>query len=398
MRTKLAPPPVKSARPGTQGLGHPRYTRRAFTLVELLVVMAIIGILIALLLPAVQGAREAARRNSCLNNLRQVALAFHNFQSAKGHLPFSKRVESNGAARSWAPELLPFLEQANLVSAANYDLTQDWWRLHSEYTENPDGSYTPAGQAVPNGITVQKFVGVFMCPSTPIPERMQFKNDPGVGHKIGACGDYFVPEGVHSRILAELPANLPVGAPNPGFPPGTTSTSNVVVSGVLQPYGAGALQSWTSTLVGDPRVDIAQAQLRYPTLTSVTDGTSNTILIGECAGREDVWRGRIMTPAQTERGEANCARARGGAWATNDNPYAIGQRIDWCNSSAAIPGTMKINNSNEWGHLFYSFHDGGAQFAFADGSARFISEDIYLWVLVSLTTRAGGEALSATDF
>jgi prepilin-type N-terminal cleavage/methylation domain-containing protein/prepilin-type processing-associated H-X9-DG protein len=380
--------------------------RPGFTLVELLVVIAIIGVLIALLLPAVQAARDAAKRSACQNNMRQIGLAFHNYESAESHLPFCKRVEADGAARSWAPDLLPFLEQENLISAANYDLDQDWWRLHSEYIEDPanPGTYIPDpdGGAVPNGITVQKFVEVLVCPSSPVQERTQFKDDGPVGHKIGACGDYFTPEGVHSRILNELPAELPAGSAIPGFPEGTTATSNIVLSGVLQPYGAGTLPSWTTTIAGDPRVELVSKRPKYPALSGVTDGTSNTILLGECAGREDVWRGRIMKPANASRTEPNCARARGGAWATNDNSYAIGQRINWCVSSAtgldAIPGTMKINNSNEWGHLYYSFHDGGANFTFADGSVRFISDRVPLWVLASLTTRSGGEGLSAADF
>lgn len=378
-----------------------RVERAAFTLVELLVVIAIIGILIALLLPAVQHARESARRASCQNNMKQVALAFHNFQSAQTHLPFSKRVESDGAARSWAPDILPYLEQANMVSQVNYDLDQDWWRLKSEYIEDPanPGTFIPAPNSVdvPNGVTVQKFIAAFLCPSTPILKRTQLKLDPGVGHKIGACGDYFTPEGVHSAILSEFPPALPVGAAVPGFPSSTTAASNVVVSGVLQPYGVGNLPSWTSTLSGDPRLEAIRGRIAYPTLTTVRDGTSNTILVGECAGREDVWHGREMTPANADRSAPNCARARGGAWATNDNPYSIGQRINWCDSSAGIPGKMRINNSNEWGHLYYSFHEGGSQFAFADGSVRFLSDKTTLWVLASLTTRAGAEAISDSD-
>lgn len=380
--------------------------RRAFTLVELLVVIAIIGILVALLLPAVQAARESARRASCQNNLKQLGLAMHNFESANKYLPFSKRVEGDGSARSWVPELLPFLEQQNMVSNANYDLDQDWWRLYSEYVADPanPGSFIPDTSAspVPNGITVQKFLDVMVCPSTTIKERTQFKDDGPVGHKIGACGDYFVPEGVHAQILNEIPTNLPTGSPFPEFPAGTTATSSTVLSGVLQPYGAGALPSWTTTIAGDPRVQLIQARLQRPTLEGVTDGTSNTIMIGEDAGREDVWRGRTMTPANASRSSATCARARGGAWATNDSSYPIGQRINWCVSSAtgtsAVPGTMKINNSNEWGHLYYSFHSGGSQFVFADGSVHFISDRVPLWVLASLTTRSGAEAVSAADY
>lgn len=387
----------------------PRWKRSAgFTLVELLVVISIIGILIALLMPAIQSARAAARRASCQNNLKQLGLAFHNFEAAQKHLPFSKRVETDGAARSWVPDLLPYLEQENIVSNVNYDLSQDWWRIQSNYEEDPanPGTFIPTAtsQPVPNGITVQKHLEVLICAETPIQARTQFKDDGPVGHKIGACTDYFVPEGVHSAILNEFPplADLPLGTPIPGFPAGTTASSNVVLSGVLQPFGAGSLPSWTTTIAGDPRVQLAKGRPAYPGLRGVTDGTSNTILIGECAGREDVWHGRTMKPANAFRSDPNCARARGGAWATNDNPYAIGQRINWCVSSAtgtaAVPGTMKINNSNEWGHLYYSFHDGGSQFAFADGSVRFLSDKTALWVLASLSTRAGGEAISSTDF
>ncbi len=105
-----------------------------------------------------------------------------------------------------------------------------------------------------------------------------------------------------------------------------------------------------------------------------------------------------MIPANADKSAPNCARARGGAWATNDSSYAIGQRINWCSNSSSVPGVMKINNSNEWGHLYYSFHNEGAQFAFADTSVRFISDKVALWVLASLTTRAGGEAISSSDY
>ena len=103
--------------------------RSAFTLIELLIVIAIIGVLIGLLLPAVQASREAARRTSCANNLKQIALAMHNHENTFSILPYSKR--DSTPQRSWAPDLLPFLEQANLVSGAYYDLTQNWWRMPS---------------------------------------------------------------------------------------------------------------------------------------------------------------------------------------------------------------------------------------------------------------------------
>ena len=281
----------------------------------------------------------------CGNNIKQIALAAHNYENAMGHLPYSKRTAL--PQRSWAPDVLPFLEQANMVSGAYYNLDENWWR-----------STTAAGVPIPNATTVQTHLSVFICPSSPSQKRLQNKTEaPPEQNKIGACGDYFIPEGVNLAINNELPA--------------------------AQQFAATA--------------DLRGALRAFPektTFAAFTDGTSNTFMVAECGGREDVWRGRTMKPAAADKSNPQCARARGGAWATNDNPYDIGQRIEWCSGSASIPGTMKINNSNEWGHLFYSFHTSGAQFAMADGSVRFLSEATPLWNLAALTTRGNGEVVS----
>ena len=315
--------------------------RYAFTLIELLVVIAIIAILIGLLLPAVQKVRSAAARMSCQNNLKQIALGVHNYESAQGKLPFSKR--TSAPQRSWAPDILPYLEQGNLVSDVNYNLNENWWR-----------STTYAGVPIPNSTTVQQQLKVFNCPSTPLQNRVQNKTEnPPEQNKIGACADYFIVEGVNASINNDLGASV--------YP--------TTMKGMMTPFPE------TSTIL------------------STTDGTSNTILLSECAGREDVWRGRVMTPAQTNPSLPNPVRARGGAWATNDNPYAIGSRVGF--PSGTIPTTvpMRINASNEWGFNFYSFHDGGAVFAFGDGSVRFLSESTPLANLATMCTRDGGEVL-----
>jgi prepilin-type processing-associated H-X9-DG protein len=265
------------------------------------------------------------------------------------------------------------LEQGNIVSSVNFDLDEDWWRVTYEGTT----TYCP------NGYTAQKFIEVFICPSSPIPERIENKIDGAAGDKIGACGDYFPPEGVSVNINLELPTAFQLGFNGATFLPGC-----------LQPLE----DSQPNAPTGTHPLAAYPFAYRKSTLQSITDGGSNTILLGECAGREDVWRGRKMIPVNTDKTSPNCARAQGGAWATNDNPYLIGSRREWCTGAQSIPGKMKINNSNESGHFYYSFHDTGANFCMADGSARFIADDVALWVLASLTTRSGGEALSSTDY
>lgn len=328
--------------------------KKAFTLIELLVVIAIIAILIGLLLPAVQKVREAANRMQCGNNLKQVSLALLNYENTNQKFPlgFTDKNDPNIMWHNWAVFLLPYLEESNRF--ARYNLYYNWW-------------------VPPNQVIVKSHLRVFNCPTTPVQPRMQNKpettpvmtpNGPQVVNKEGACGDYFAPAGVFWEINAELP-------PQDRIP------SGVDLRGVLCWHGQETTTSPPWTFNDSNR------------LSDIRDGASNSILIGECAGREDIWRGRTMTPVQYTG--AVRTRARGGAWATTDNGHGIGQRAPWHPSAGTIPGAMKINNSNEWGHLFYSFHTGGANFAFADGSVRFLGENTSLKNLASMVTRAGEE-------
>jgi len=287
-----------------------------------------------LLLPAVQAAREAARRSQCQNNLKQIGLAAHNFEGTRKELPLAYTNQSLPGKNNWVPFVLPYLEQQNLASG--YDLTFDWW-------------------VNPNRPLVALRLPVLQCPSTPDPNRIQDKPETTPPNKTGAVGDYFTPAGVHPDINLVLPSTDPVN----------TATD---LRGVI---------CWHSTTN------------TQNTLASILDGTSNSIMVGECAGREDVWRRRIKTPVNFT--STPKVRARGGAWATTDNAYEIGQRKAWDAAFGPIPGAVAINNSNEWGHCFYSFHPGGANFLIADGSVRFLGESTNLRLLANLVTRAGAE-------
>jgi hypothetical protein len=207
-------------------------------------------------------------------------------------------------------------------------------------------------------------IRILQCPSSPNPDRLQDKYDANdAKRKIGACSDYFAPEGIDASFNAELDLR--------GEQPlGSTPQS---MYGVLRPVPESP-----------------------PRFAQVTDGLSNTIVVAECAGREDVWRGRQFTPAQTDKSQANCARARGGAWATNGNPYELGQPPLGCSGGNAAlepfpAGQLRINATNEWGGLFYGFHTGVAVIGFADGSVRSLNESMSLRTVGALATRSGGE-------
>ncbi|NDC63734.1 MAG: DUF1559 domain-containing protein [Planctomycetia bacterium] len=355
----------------------PAGMRAGFTLVELLVVIAIIGTLVALLLPAIQGAREAARRMSCSNNLKQFAIAFHGYEAARKVLPPLKRLftgsiancEPKMAHRSWAPDVLPYVEEATMM--AGYDLSRNWW-------ENEDGSAPNGGTAgvydtgmTGNRALVRTFLPVTQCPAVPFPSRIQDKIESP--RKTGACGDYFLVGGVGANFNTVA---------------GLTSGTVAIGSGVTEAWN----NCGSGTSVTRPRC----------TLSKITDGLSKTLLLAECAGREDVWRDRTRYPANADNTQGvTCARGQGGAWATNDNAFSFGEKASgWCNASTGSPTSgaiptslMRINGSNESGWLMYAFHSGGANVAMADGSVLFMAEDTAVRTLGQLATRAGAETV-----
>jgi len=308
-----------------------------FTLVELLVVIAIIGVLVALLLPAVQAAREAARRTQCSNNLKQLALAAHNFHDTHGTLPSSVRPSGLTTLPRIAGHtfLLPYFEQGNVFD--KYDQSKNWG--------------DPA-----NRVYVQTKVKTFLCPSTPNPDRQDGIPEASPWQdNVCAVTDYSPTIGVDARLKSQ---NL------------------------VDQAGDGIL-----TKNGRPR------------MADVTDGLSNTILYGESAGRPVVWRRglkKIGTSVATNHVNAGGWCRPASDFSVDGSSYDGATLPGPC----AINCTNGEDVGSSFPHPYYqtegtaeafAFHPAGANFSLGDGSVRLIAANISIRDFARLVTRAGGE-------
>lgn len=323
---------------------------RGFTLIELLVVIAIIAVLIALLLPAVQQAREAARRTQCRNNLKQIGLSLHNYESTYRLWP-----EESGAPQpgylynmprsSWMTSILPYLDQANLYQ--RYDLTRDW--------------QDPVNQPV-----VMTNLSAYSCPSAPI--------RPGFEYTV------LVSYADASTTTATLsPRTFYYGASTDYTNVGGigTNLNNVLPQPIANPTSSGILM--TSAV----------------SLAAVTDGLSNTILVTECAGRPNLYQRGLLVPdgttPKTWSGSSTRPFPVGGVWASHNKGFLV-DGAQFNGYTNTTPGLAPINYSND--NEVYAFHPGGAHTLMADGSVRMVTESMSLQVLCAMATRAGGEITS----
>ena len=325
---------------------------RGFTLIELLVVIAIIAVLIALLLPAVQQAREAARRSQCKNNLKQLGLALHNYESTFTMFPASRINLSPPVVpvtfqKTWLTMCLPYLDQAPLYNV--YDANLNWYDIRN------DAATTTVLSAV-------------VCPSSP--------------------GRVTIPTSIlYSGISSGTRTDTPVwGLSDYG-------SVNAVRNGA-QVASGGA--SWG---IKEYEGGLARGPNGVP-LGKFTDGLSNTILLGEDAGRPMLYINK--RPAKNPKsGNANNTdwTADGWGWADINNGFSVdGSGTNGINNNTSGSGVVTlapggggcfINCSND--SEFYSFHTGGNQVLMGDGAVRFISENISGQTLIALCTRSYGD-------
>lgn len=294
-----------------------------FTLVELLVVITIIAILVGLLLPAVQMAREAARMGECKNNMKQLAIAVHSHLSLKGYYPPATSVQS--PKHNVVNYILPYVEQGNIYD--QLDLTEDW-------------------NSATNLPATQVNLSLLTCPTAP--KGRNYASDYLAITHIFKNTHTPSPDAYGNKAFKEL-----------------VDTGKVTDRGAQSPSVGSS--KWEGIL--QSRLRLSGGNLLEFRITSahVRDGTSNTFLFFEDSGRPQVY---------SKGGKSETGTISGAEWASYQN-YAVIHY--YC-------GQGQVMNCKNWDEI-YSFHKGGCNFAHADGSVHFHSESMDPEVFTSLFTR-----------
>ena len=310
-------------------------TTKGFTLVELLVVIAIIGILIGMLLPAVQQVREAARRTECANKMRQMTLAMMSYEGSNKHFPPGIKAHEDGNLKKsglcFGAIILPFVEQESLyIPVTNLtDSLTNFGPVYGGVTSwgIPGLTTDSGGQFVANNV-----LSIFLCPSCPMGD---FQTKRGQGLGLHAKSNYV---GVYG---------------------GARDTSNPRAS--------------LGILFVDSKINFGQ----------ISDGASNTFVIGERDGAS-MGIGTDSPPVERTRGASVwCATGRA-EWLdtclgpTSRDPQYI------------LNSAVNFHNRHQW-NAFSSQHPGGAQFGRADGSVDFVTDDVNGVTYEAMGTRNGGE-------
>jgi len=287
---------------------------------------------------------------SCSNNLKQLGLAAHNYESAFSKIPPSLIVDLGnpvalpfpGIVHSWAVNLLPYIEQENLFRL--YNMNFPWF-------------------APNNQVPLRTSLKTFICPSTP----------GGSNRTTTGTFTFGAPFAFSNLAVTDYATNSSI------------NTGSITFFGY--PAGTTQLQTWSAMRPSIKGPAAMLALVGFPpvepnTFSSITDGTSNTILLCEDAGRPDYYIGGRLASSNT--------RTDGG-WGNHENDYGLDGAVS--KTSDSSPGNCVINchNNNET----YAFHTGGAMHVFTDGGVKFIRETISGQTYAALMTCQGGSLTPA---
>lgn len=304
--------------------------KNGFTLVELLVVIAIIGILVGLLLPAVQAAREAARRMSCGNNMKQLALSLHNYESSHKKFPFGW----NTHGTLWSAMILPYVEQGNLYATLEFSEYRNW-----------------STNGTPNEAAGGVVLSVFRCPSLPIPE--QVSSNSGIPGRVPVS--YRAVGG--SEVTSDDTSTRPI--------PNTKSFEMLNLNGMFY--------ACSSTTFG-----------------GISDGTSNTFALGESMTDPTfVKDGQGMDHWMIGSPQADPCRCTG---SNNGTEFSEAAGSTYMQLNLRLHNPAAHGRLMEL--AFGSYHTGGANFGMGDGSVQFVSENIDLQTYQNLGARNDGQVVT----
>jgi prepilin-type N-terminal cleavage/methylation domain-containing protein/prepilin-type processing-associated H-X9-DG protein len=352
-------------------------TRRGFTLIELLVVIAIIAVLISLLLPAVQSAREAARRAQCINNLKQIGLALHNYHSSNNVFPLGGSNNADTLAQNppysdwcnWGAQtlMLPYMEQAPLYNAVNFD-----WAC-------PDYG----GLTACNSTVYATILSSYMCPS-----------DPWVGGKSGNLNSYMASYGTTISM--------------PDYWPGWTQQGSSGMFAVWMSYGISDCIDGTSNTVAYSEAITGNGQ--YSTLYKGNGlmnvgGAANAWTFDATTNPTPVLAQlQLCSTSFTTTNLANITPRRGYRWQEGIPGFSMFNHLQVPNDSqypvnyCRVSCSAGCNMDQAYSAPASSYHSGGVNACMADGSVKFVKSSVNRMTWWALGTRGGGEVISSDAY